>query len=104
MLRAAVAAAVLSALVACFTAAAQQVVTPVTKQGPCPPGYLINGNYCTPTADARPAVPKVGACPAGYWPNGNYCVARTDARPAVPKAGACPAGYSQSGDYCLKRK
>ena len=83
--------------------AGSQEPQPVIRNGVCPPGYWISGNYCTPTAGSRPAIPKVGACPPGYWQTGNYCVARPDARPAVPKKGVCPAGYVQNGEYCLKR-
>jgi len=29
-------------------------------------GHQQDGSYCTPTADAKPAVPRVGSCPSGY--------------------------------------
>jgi len=74
--------------------------TPLAKDGACPSGYSSSGNYCTPTASARFALPKDGACPSGYYSSGNYCLASSDSsRLAVPKLGPCPSGYYSSGNY-----
>ncbi len=89
-------------LIASESAVAAPPATPLAKDGACPSGYYASGNYCTPTASARFAVPKDGACPSGYYSSGNYCLASSDAsRLAVPKLGSCPSGYYSSGNYCV---
>ena len=78
---------------------------PLAKDGSCPTGYYSSGNYCTPTASARFALPKDGSCPSGYYSSGNYCLASSDSsRLAIPKRGSCPSGYYSSGNYCVSSR
>ena len=92
-------------LIASESAVAAPPATPLAKDGACPSGYYASGNYCTPTASARFAVPKDGACPSGYYSSGNYCLASSDSsRLALPKLGSCPSGYYSSGNYCISSR
>ena len=77
---------------------------PVIKQGRCPSGYYVSGDYCMPRSRSRFAVEKRGRCPSGYHVSGDYCVSGSRARTAIPKSGRCPSGWTVSGDYCLERR
>ncbi|NDA10825.1 MAG: hypothetical protein EBZ07_08310, partial [Verrucomicrobia bacterium] len=44
-------------LIASESAVAAPPATPLAKDGACPSGYYASGNYCTPTASARFALP-----------------------------------------------
>lgn len=75
----------------------------VPKSGPCPVGYLTQGNYCvSQPASGTAAVTKVGDCPIGYMTQGGYCVAtQGDAARAVIKDAPCPVGFMTQGRYCV---
>ena len=97
--------AVLCLLTTAIPAMAQQ---PLPWHGSsCPPDYYVSGAYCTPNADARPAIERSGACPDGYSAAGDYCIAsRSDVKPALPRRGmaGCPSGYQASGGSCIKSR
>lgn len=78
---------------------------PILRDGGCPSGFYVSGNYCTPGSNAHNAIAKSGSCPSGYFPSGNYCVALSEnSKPAIPKHGSCPSGYYPSSDYCVAYK
>jgi hypothetical protein len=95
--------ALIGSISLCFLAHAQlPPKSPIPKDGSCPSGYVTQGNFCAPGAEAQLAIPKHGSCPSGYTSQGNYCVANPNAKAAFLKHSAiCPYGYVSQGNYCI---
>ncbi len=63
------------AVLTLWTVALAAVPVPKQPGQQCPSGYASESHWCTPMANAPPAVPKgSGQCPSSMTASGGFCI------------------------------